>query len=360
MALQDGFPSASGLADANDVRLALAGLMVRDSSGNPRTGIFFRNTTALVTSTATMNSSVAAFEAALSRSGQGVILLANNGATNVLHDTAPVANSRFDTIYMKQNDSVSPNADANSLPVFGILKGAPSVSPTLPTYATAEAALDAAPGIGAGAEPLTAVLIPSTATSMQSAGVVYTQLYQYTASTGGVVPFRTKTALDLWTTAQTGQRAEVLADSSLWRFDGAVWDAVELPAVIVTKGADQSISSGTVQWKATEVANASMFNGTTDSTKILIPKTGIYSIAMKLGQAGTMASLATVVSANLGIIGHGSTTGGPGAAANPSINTDVKLTAGDSLTVTVSAQSGSVTWLSSLFSRFSVRCVKAL
>ena len=32
MALQDGFPSASGLADANDVRLALAGLVVRDGS----------------------------------------------------------------------------------------------------------------------------------------------------------------------------------------------------------------------------------------------------------------------------------------------------------------------------------------
>jgi len=223
MALQDGFPSASGLADANDVRLALAGLVVRDSSGNPRTGIFFRNTTALVTSTATMNSSVAAFEAALSRSGQGVILLANNGATNVSHDTAPVSNSRYDTIYVKQNDAVSPNADANNLPVFGVLKGTPSASPTLPTYATAKVALDAAPGIGAGAEPLAAVLIPSTATSMQSGGVVYTQLYQYTATTGGVVPFRTKAALDLWTTAQKDQQAVVLDDSLMWRFSGTSW-----------------------------------------------------------------------------------------------------------------------------------------
>ena len=224
MALQDGFPSANGLADANDVRLALAGLITRDSSGNPRTGIFFRNTDALVTSTATMNSSVAAFEAALSRSGQGVILLPNTGATNVPHDAAPVANSRYDTIYVKQNDAVSPNADASNLPVFGILKGAPSVSPTLPTYATAKVALDAAPGIGAGAEPLTAVLIPSTATSMQSAGVAYTQLYQYTAASGGTVPFLTKAKLDLWTTAQTGQYASVVSDSAaangLYRWAG--------------------------------------------------------------------------------------------------------------------------------------------
>ena len=226
MALQDGFPSASGLADANDVRLALAGLIVRDSSGNPRTGIFPRHTNALVTSTATMNSSVAAFEAAVSRAGQGVILLPNNGATNVPHDPAPVANSRYDIVYVKQNDSVSPNADANDLPVFGILKGSASVSPTLPTYATAKVALDAAPGIGAGAEPLATVLIPSTATTMQSAGVVYTQLYQYTATTGGVVPFRTKTALDLWTTAQKDQTAVVLADSTRWAFNGTAWASV--------------------------------------------------------------------------------------------------------------------------------------
>jgi len=233
MALQDGFPSASGLADANDVRLALAGLIVRDSSGNPRTGIFLRHANALVTSTATMNSSVAAFEAAVSRAGQGVILLPNNGATNVLHDPAPVANSRYDTIYVKQNDAVSPNADANNLPVFGILKGAPSASPTLPTYATAKTALDAAPGIGAGAEPLTAVLIPSTATSMQSAGVVYTQLYQYTAATGGVVPFSTKTDLDLWATAANGTLALVLATDTGYRRSGGVWKSTASGEVLI-------------------------------------------------------------------------------------------------------------------------------
>jgi len=67
------------------------------------------------------------------------------------------------------------------------------------------------------------VLIPSTATSMQSAGVAYTQLHQYTATTGGSVPFRTKVALDLWTTAQPGQSANVLADGSRWRYNGTTW-----------------------------------------------------------------------------------------------------------------------------------------
>jgi len=282
MALQDGFPSASGLADANDVRLALAGLMVRDSSGNPRTGIFFRNTTALVTSTATMNSSVAAFEAAVSRSGQGVILLANNGATNVLHDPAPVANSRYDTIYVKQNDAVAPNADANSLPVFGILKGAASVSPTLPTYATAKVALDAEPGIGAGAEPLAAVLIPSTATSMQSGGVVYTQLYQYTATTGGVVPFRTKAALDLWTTAQKEQQAVVLADSSRFHYTGTAW--TDLEQINLQLDTTNSVISGYIQIGIGSIPGA---------VSTLISETLTFPVPFKAGtQPVVMASFA--------------------------------------------------------------------
>jgi len=286
MALQDGFPSASGLADANDVRLALAGLVVRDSSGNPRTGIFFRNTDALVTSTATMNSSVAAFEGVVSRSGQGVILLPNTGATNVLHDPAPVANSRFDTIYMKQNDSVSPNADANDLPVFGILKGAPSVSPTLPTYATAKAALDAAPGIGAGAEPLAAVLIPSTATSMQSAGVVYTQLYQYTAAAGGTVPFRTKTALDLWTTAQKEQQAVVLADSSRWRYTGTVWGAA-IASINRQIDTTNSVVAATTQFGVGMIPGPASAPSVFEAVTFPVAFAGVPSVVVSAGSGRT-------------------------------------------------------------------------
>jgi len=281
MALQDGFPSASGLADANDVRLALAGLIVRDSSGNPRTGIFPRHTNALVTSTATMNSSVAAFEAAVSRAGQGVILLPNNGATNVPHDPAPVANSRYDIVYVKQNDSVSPNADANDLPEFGTLTGAASVSPTLPTYDTAKAALDAEPGIGAGAEPLATVLIPSTATTMQSAGVVYTQLYQYTATTGGTVPFRTKAALDLWTTAQKDQQAVVLADSSRYRFTGAVWEQT---------GSSIQLKMGTVE----SVITSTPQRGIQKITGAAAPKVSI-TVTFPVAYASIPVVLATAV-----------------------------------------------------------------
>jgi len=312
MALQDGFPSASGLADANDVRLALAGLVVRDSSGNPRTGIFMRNTTALVTSTATMNSAVAAFEAALSRSGQGVILLANNGATNVLHDPAPVANSRYDTIYVKQNDAVAPNADANNLPVFGILKGTASVSPTLPTYATAKVALDAAPGIGAGAEPLATVLIPSTATTMQSAGVVYTQLYQYTATTGGVVPFRTKAALDLWTTAQKDQQAVVLADSSRYRFTGTVWEQTGSTVQLRVNGVNSVISS--TQSKGIEkISGANAIKVTKNVvfpvTYVDTPVVGAWSIGGRASGVFNPAGLSLIGGVEYTIISATTTTG---------------------------------------------------
>lgn len=221
MALKDGFPSATGVADALDIRLGLAGLVVRDASGNPRTGIFPRSTTALVSSTATMNSSVAAFEAVVSRSAQGAIFLPNDGSTNVLHDAAPVSNKRLDIVYTKQNDSVSPNADANSTAVFGILKGTASASPTPYTYATAKAAL-AAGAPGAGAEPLAQVEIPSTATSMQSANVIYTQLYQYTATTGGTVWCRNTTERDAGSWVK-GQQVYLLDTDKVQAYTGSAW-----------------------------------------------------------------------------------------------------------------------------------------
>jgi hypothetical protein len=221
MALHDGFPSASGLADANDVRLGLAGLILRDTSGAPRTGVFPRSTTALASSTATMNTSVAAFEAVLGRTGQGAIFIANDAATNVLHPNAPVSNSRYDIVYVKQNDAVSPNADADSLPVFGVLAGTPSASPTLPTYATAKAAL-AAGAPGAGAEPVAAVLIPSTATTTSSGGVVYTQLYRYTCATGGVLTVRNSSELPT-SVYLAGQKALAQDTQAVYRFDGSSW-----------------------------------------------------------------------------------------------------------------------------------------
>lgn len=289
MALQDGFPSASGLASANDIRLGLAGLVLRDTSGNPRTGVFPRHANALVTSTATMNSSVAAAEFLVSRSGQGPVFLPNDGPTNVLHSAAPVSNSRYDIIYVKQFDSVSPNADATNVPAFGVFAGPASAGPTPYTYATAKAALAAAVGIGAGAEPLAMALIPSTATTMQSGGVVYTQLNQYTCATGGAFLVRAYSDLAAETGYLPGQLAVALDTKLTYRWNGTGWPPIDGPACALRKTAAQNLSTSAaaVIWDVETSDPAGMHDNVTNNTRILLPVPGLYEVTASVFNSNT-------------------------------------------------------------------------
>ena len=212
MALTDSFPGAPGVADSADLRKGLAGLIVRDTVGNPRAGIFPRHTNALVTSRADMMLDVAAFEGASVRGG-GPLFMSNDGvAQSPVLDAAPASNSRIDVLYFKQNESVPPYADANNLPVFGVAIGTSAASPTKPSVA----------GI-AGAVELATITIPSTATATSSAGVVITNTYQYTTTTGGVLLFRTANDRDLYTTATPGQHVFVLADGAEYTRAGSTW-----------------------------------------------------------------------------------------------------------------------------------------
>jgi len=242
-----------------------------------------------------MNSSVGAFEAAVSRPSQGVILLPNDGATNVLHDAAPASNKRLDLIWTKQNDGVSPNADSDSLPKFGILKGVASASPTPYTYASAKAAL-AAGAPGAGAEPLAVVEIPSTATSMQSANVIYTQLYQYTATTGGVLWFRNSTERDAATFAE-GQLCWLIDTDTLQSYNGSGWRNLTSSSLMVPTTA----TNGTV------AANGTV---SSSSTTIVRPN-GVFTSAFPRYEVKfdiTTAS-STTLSAALSVAGTDTTTG---------------------------------------------------
>ena len=104
MAIRKGLPAKLALTDADDTRYLFSGLVVCNVDGSPRGGVLSPVGTSLVTATATMSVSVARFQGAAVRDG-GVVLLANDGAVNVLLDAAPGANSRIDVIYAKQNDS---------------------------------------------------------------------------------------------------------------------------------------------------------------------------------------------------------------------------------------------------------------
>lgn len=215
MALRKGFPAKlSGVgADADDMRYNLAGLVVRNADGSPRSGLFSPVSSSLLASTATMNIAVAAFSGVAVRDG-GVVLLANDGPTNVLLDAPPSSNSRLDVIYAKQNDASNTVTvpDANNTPIFGVLKGTAAAIPVRNPA-----------GLPAGALELGTVLVPSTAVNTGSSGVVITPTFQYTAMNGGNVDFRTKADLDLWTDAISGQHAYVIADSIEYVRLGGAW-----------------------------------------------------------------------------------------------------------------------------------------
>ena len=190
MAIRKGLPAKLALTDADDTRYLFSGLVVCNVDGSPRGGVLSPVGTSLVTATATMNVSVARFQGVAVRDG-GVV-------------------------YAKQNDSSATVAvpDANNTPVLGFVKGTAGAIPVKPS-------------LPAGALELATVEIPSGATATNSGGVVITQTAPFTAGAGGTVPFRTKTAMDLWTTAQSSQSAIVLADRSVWYSSAGVWSSLD-------------------------------------------------------------------------------------------------------------------------------------
>ena len=195
MALTDAFPGAPGVADSVDLRKGLAGLIVRDTAGVARAGIFPRHTNALVTARSDMALDVAAFEGVSVRGG-GPLFMANDGvAQSPASATAPASNSRIDVLYFKQNENgYGGFADGVNTPVFGVATGVAAASPTKPSIA----------GI-AGAVELATVTIPSTATATNSSGVVITQTFQYTAAAGGMVYFRNASDEAAFTLPMQGQ-----------------------------------------------------------------------------------------------------------------------------------------------------------
>lgn len=217
MAIRDGFPSASGVVDPLELRLALAALVVRDAAGAVRAGIAPRNPDDLVTERSDMKVDVAAFEAVLYR--QGALFIANDGTDQVTIPTAPGSNSRYDIVWAKQNDNVAPNADGSNSPVFGVTSGAAAPSPN---KATALAA------IPVGAMPLAAVLVPSGASATNAVGVVITQEFPYTCTTGGALWFRNTTERDAFDAAP-GQLCYLMSTDQLLISDGTAWASVAPP-----------------------------------------------------------------------------------------------------------------------------------
>ncbi|MDJ0337475.1 hypothetical protein [Cryobacterium sp. PH31-O1] len=208
MALNYSFPGPSGLADSTALRKDLAGLVVRDSAGVVRGGVFPRHTGALITARSDMRVNVLPFEGVTVRGGP--LFIANDGAmVSPLLDYAPSSNARIDVIYFKQNESSQ--ADADNLPIIGVVTGNPSADPQKPAL------------LIAGAEELGTVYVPSTAVATNSSSVVITGTHAFTAAAGGVVMVRSSAGYPVLPVY--GQRIDDVARGCMLRWNGTGWAA---------------------------------------------------------------------------------------------------------------------------------------
>lgn len=209
MSLVDGFPAVSGAADQFEISKDLAGLIVRDASGVPRSGVLYRSNVNVLTARTDMAVDVSA-EVFVSVRNGGVIFNANDGVTAVTIASAPLANSRIDVIYYLQREPLAPSSDGASGPIFGVVTGTAGVTPSKPALTIA------------GAVEIGTILIPSTAVATNSSGVVITTTIPFTACTGGIVPCRNATELAAWTPGN-GAKASTLNDNSEWTRVSGAW-----------------------------------------------------------------------------------------------------------------------------------------
>lgn len=300
MTLRKGFPSklSGSAADADDVRYDLAGTIIRDSSGVPRSGLFSPVSATLLAATGTWNVSVAAFSGAATRDG-GSILLANDGAANALVSGAPGSNQRLDVIYAKQNDTSATVTvpDANNLPIFGVLAGVPSATPVRNPS-----------GLPAGALELGTILVPSTATATNSAGVVITPTFQYTCMSGGVLPFPTKALMTAYVTAVDGQLAYPIDSGQVCAYVATAttpgwYHLGGRPTLDVVTFAGIYSSSGTSPVKVVTLAGRASLEGIVISTSATFVSGTTYTLGTIPAALAPLTPQAFACSANATALG---------------------------------------------------------
>lgn len=190
MALSKGFRLNSAPAPL-DFRLAQQGLLTRASGGGPRSGVLFvtsadgnvltRSASAL--SVTLLDQTVLALARNVAGT-DGIDYLTNVGAI-VQGVNAPTANSWYATFWARQNDNTGAGGvvDPDSVPTFGVTYSAAAASPAIPAAPT-------------GATKIGHMLIPSTATTAQTAGVVYTETIAHTSLIGGRIRYRSTTEMN--------------------------------------------------------------------------------------------------------------------------------------------------------------------
>ena len=228
MTVTKGFIHAAATT-ALDTRKADEGKLVTNAAGTPRLGALTDNPSIVTSdaSTAPMRVAVAKCTFATQRAaGDGVAFWTNDGSVFVTI-TKPGSNSWYVVVWVKHNDSAA--GDGTSLPEIGTTTGTAAASPTVPS-------------IPAGALALANVLVPSTATSTQSAGVVITNVYPMTVMRGGIVPLRDSAEQTAFTAADGTMAYRLDIDAHVDRMNGAWGDP--RPLIQITGGKNGAAPAG--------------------------------------------------------------------------------------------------------------------
>lgn len=200
-------------------RLQLAGLYAENAPGVPRSGVLAQATDLLVVGRADMSYDVGPAPFVIGRTaGEGVYTPTLTGTTNVPTGAAPATNSRWDLIYIKQNDQAK--GDADNAAVIGVQQGTAAASPTKPTGS-----------LPAGAYVIAEARIFATTTGTSGGSNTIAQVWRHTAARGAPLIIRTSTERAEITTPLQGQVIERRDTGGRERWNGTRWTQAALTQI---------------------------------------------------------------------------------------------------------------------------------
>ncbi|MHA7270392.1 hypothetical protein [Arthrobacter sp. HLT1-20] len=253
-------------------RLALAGQYAENAPGVPRSGLLTQGATNVVTPTAAtvpMTYSVAPVAAVIGRTvDEGVYTPTTTGTSTVPTGNSPATGSRWDLIWIKQNDQEK--GDADNAAILGVTSGTAAASPTRPTAS-----------VPAGALVLAEAQIFAGTTSTTAAPNTVTQLFRITAARGAPIPVRTTVELAEITSPPQGQpviRLD-LPGNPIQRRAGNTWTG-GLGAV-VTANANQAFpdnATTVVRFASVQMDSGGMVDLGAQATQIKVTAPGKYAV----------------------------------------------------------------------------------
>ena len=171
-------------------RLTIAGMMAENAPGTPRSGLLNPASTNIVFPKANMSYDVLACAAVILRDqDEGVYTPTTTGVTNVLTGNAPSSGSRWDIVWIKQNDPEKQDNDG----------GTPAVNLNTAMVRVTQgqaAASPVKPAIPAGAYALSEHQIFSGMTATNASPNTSRQLWRYTVPRGAPIPVRNQAERD--------------------------------------------------------------------------------------------------------------------------------------------------------------------